>query len=270
MVLPDRAVIRIAGPDSQAFLQGVITQDVGAATTSAAAFSALLTPQGKILSEFLFLQTGDGYLLDCAAAEADALLARLNKYRLRARADLALAPDLCVGVGRNEASFLDPRLAGLGWRTIAARSAAAEAASAFDYEAKRIALGVPECGKDFGPEQVFLLDVNYDVLNAVSYRKGCFVGQEVTSRMKRKGDVRRRTLIARFDGAAPAKGSEITAAGAAIGEMLSGGRGEGLACVRIDRLDEARAAGEACFAEGRKIQLAPPAYLISPQKKGAL
>jgi folate-binding protein YgfZ len=130
-----------------------------------------------------------------------------------------------------------------------------------DYDALRLSLGVPEFGRDFAGEEVFLLDVNYDALGAVSYGKGCFVGQEVTSRMKRKGEIRKRTLIARFDGAPPAKGAAISAGDQAVGEILSGAEGVALALVRVDRLKEPQGEGRALVAEGRPLRLTVPDYL---------
>jgi hypothetical protein len=130
-----------------------------------------------------------------------------------------------------------------------------------EYDRRRIALGVPECGKDFGPDEVFLLDVNYDALNAVSYKKGCFVGQEVTSRMKRKGEARKRTVVARFDGPAPEKGAAIVAGDSSVGEILSGTDGLALALVRLDRLAAAREARQALKVAGRGVEIEIPSYL---------
>jgi folate-binding protein YgfZ len=129
------------------------------------------------------------------------------------------------------------------------------------YDEMRLALGVPEFGKDFIGEEVFLLDVNYDALGAVNYRKGCFVGQEVTSRMKRKGEIRKRTLIARFDGDPPPAGAAVTAGDLDVAEIQSGGPGIALALARLDRLKAAEAAGAAPAADGRKLLMTFPDYL---------
>jgi len=159
-----------------------------------------------------------------------------------------------VGAGAS-----DPRHAGLPARAIVERENQPSVDA--DYDALRLSLGVPEFGADFGGEEMFLLDVNYDALNAVSYAKGCFVGQEVTSRMKRKGEIRKRTMMARFDGAPPPKGTAVTAGDQTIGEALSGGDGIALALVRTDRLKEAENAGATPSADGRPLRLAFPPYL---------
>ncbi len=253
--LTSRAVLSLKGEDATPFLQGLVTQDV---TGSAPAFTALLTPQGKILFDFFLIPVEGGYLIDCAASAAPALLKRLMMYKLRAKVALAAEEGLGVYAGaRAGVSYADPRLASLPLRTIAARGAAGPADEA--YDALRLAQAVPEFGRDFKGEDVFLLDVNYDALKAVSYKKGCFVGQEVTSRMKRKGAIRKRTLIARGSGLAA--GAPVLAGDSAIGEVLSARGGEGLALIRLDRLAEARHAGAALTAGAAPIKIDVPAYL---------
>jgi hypothetical protein len=266
-LLDDRAVIRVAGPAAETFLQGLFTQDMTVAERGLA-FAALLSPQGKIIAEFILAKRPDGYLLDCHAGVADALAKKLTLYRLRAAVEIArtadvIAIDVAVDVGGPTGEFLpDPRLGALPARAVGPLAAFQGAASGLeDYERRRIALGVPELGKDFAAEEMFLLDVNYDALNGVSYRKGCFVGQEVTSRMKRKGEIRRRTFVARFDGAPPTKGAVVTAGDSTLGEILTGTEGAALAAIRVDRVEAARARGEAILADGRKIRIEAPAYL---------
>lgn len=271
-ILQSRAVIRIDGPDALTFLQGLITQEPPA--PGEAAFAALLTPQGKILFDFLIVADGGGFLLDCHGEAADALVKRLSLYRLRAKVTIARPSDWSVGAtwgdtgasaSGNFRAFADPRLAALGRRLLGQNelvsafvgSSSAEA----DWNRHRLSLGVPEFGKDFAPEEVFLLDVNYDALGGVSYKKGCFVGQEVTSRMKRKGEVRKRTLRLSFDGAPPAKGAAVTAGESSLGEVLSGADGVALALIRTDRLAAAQGAGIAIEAEGKPLRIDVPAYL---------
>ena len=263
-LLTNRSVLRISGDEARGFLQGLVTQDVLHVKENEGVFAALLTPQGKILFDFLLTPAGDGFFLDCDAPSADALLKRLTMYKLRAKIAVALEPDLAVAVGelRNPvAAFADPRLDVFPNRAIVKREGVPVADA--DYEKTRLALGVPEFGRDFSGEEVFLLDVNYDALNAVSYKKGCFVGQEVTSRMKRKTEIRKRTLIADLDGPPPARGAKIDAGDISIGEILSGCAGRALALVRIDRLEEATRAGHVPAADGRPLQLTFPAYLKS-------
>ncbi len=263
--LPSRKVLRLAGADVDQFLNGLLTRD--GPTNAAPVFAALLTPQGKILFDFHIQRapaTDDAYWLDVAADHAEALVKRLTMYRLRAQVTIERADDLAVIV--SEAPFdgahPDPRLAALGARAILPAAQAPDVSREEAYDARRRALGVPEFGAEFNPDAVFLLDVNYDVLAAVSYSKGCFVGQEVTSRMKRKGEVRRRTLIARYDGPAPARGAAIRAGETSLGEILSAEGGVGLAMIRIDRLRASREAGAAPSVDGVPIVLEQPAYLI--------
>ncbi|MFZ5617415.1 MAG: YgfZ/GcvT domain-containing protein [Pseudomonadota bacterium] len=263
-VLSTRSVIRIAGEDARNFLQGLVTQDVLHIAEGNAVFTALLTPQGKILFDFFLVPAPKGFFIDCDMTSAAALLKRLALYKLRAKVAISNEPDLAVAIGRLEgsafASYPDPRLKELPHRIVIARERDASSADD-DYNLLRLSLGVPEFGRDFEADEVFLLDVNYDALNAVSYQKGCFVGQEVTSRMKRKAEVRKRTLIARFDGEAPAKGTPLMSGDAAVGELLSGRNDVALALVRLDRLKAAESEGIALTADGRALQIAFPAYL---------
>lgn len=253
--LASRAVLSLKGDDATNFLQGIVTQDVSA---SASVFAALLTPQGKILFDFFIVPAEGGFLIETDAAAAPALFKRLTMYKLRAKVTLAAEEGLAVWLGGQDGvQYADPRLPALPVRTIAARAGAPAVDDA--YDAARLALGVPEFGRDFSGEEVFLLDVNYDALNAVSYKKGCFVGQEVTSRMKRKGEIRKRTLIARGEGLAP--GVAVMAGASSIGEVLSARAGAGLALIRLDRLAEARGAGAALLAAGAPVQIDVPAYL---------
>ena len=260
--LPDRAVIRLTGEDRYTFLQGVVTQDVDLLQKQPAIFSALLTPQGKILFDFFVVTDGDALLIDCNADAAPTLLKRLSMYKLRAKVSLAVDPALRIIASDAEISnglaFPDPREPSLGWRAIISDE---DVAPDGDYDRRRIALGIPEFGKDFGSDEVFLTDVNYDMLNGVSYKKGCFIGQEVTSRIKRKGEIRRRSLIAEFHGAAPEKGAAITAGASTLGEILSGGDGCALVQIRMDRLEKAKNDETPIECDGRPLLLRVPAAL---------
>lgn len=253
--LKTRAVIRVAGPEARSFLQGIITQDIAAQAADGVLFSAILTPQGKILFDFLIHQSGDEFLLDVHNSSSEALAKRLSLYRLRAKVDIQPRPELNILIGDGSA---DPRHPGLPRRMVGGLPADA---GDDDYDRLRLKLGVPEFGRDFAGDEMFLLDVNYDVLSAVSYKKGCFVGQEVTSRMKRKGDVRRRTLKARFQEAAADKGTRVTAGDSDLGEILSSRETSALALVRLDRLQAAQGSGAEIVAAGAPLQLLFPAYL---------
>ncbi|MEO1253160.1 MAG: folate-binding protein [Pseudomonadota bacterium] len=267
--LSDRAVLSVSGSEARAFLQGLITQDVSR-LDAGAIFACLLTPQGKILFDFFIAPAGsdetEKLLVDVAAESADALLKRLKLYKLRAKVEIALADDLAVYWSPEAAesldgalcAFADPRHAGLGRRIIADPGAAP---AGDDYASARIGVGAPEAGADFNADDVFPLDVNFDALNAVDYKKGCFVGQEVASRMKRKGEARKRTLIALFDGAPPAPGAAVTADGSTLGRIMSGVEGRALALIRLDRLARAVDANHAIEADGKALRLTRPGYL---------
>ncbi len=270
--LPSRAVLKIAGADARSFLQNVVTQNVESLKEGEAAFSALLTPQGKILFDFILIAAGEGFLVDCAGEAAETLAKRLSLYRLRAKVTIEPAPDMAVGcvwdgavaAPEGTTAFADPRLAALGRRFIGSKEAAlatGDEGSAPLYDAHRLAVGVPEFGRDFASDEVFLLDVNYDALKAVDYKKGCFVGQEVTSRMKRKGEIRKRTLILAFDGPPPPKGTPVMAGETGVGETLSGAEGAALALIRLDRLAAAREAGSSLTVEGRDVRVTVPGWL---------
>lgn len=264
-ILSNRALLRASGDDVRTFLQGLVTHDVLPAVEGEAVFTALLTPQGKVLFDFFLIPADRGFLVDCDAAAAPALLKRLTLYKLRAKVELRAEPDLAVALGETAgaiASVVDPRHKELPPRAIVRR---VEGQKADDhYDALRLSLGVPEFAKDFSGDEVFLLDVNYDALNAVSYKKGCFVGQEVTSRMKRKGEIRKRTLIATYDGPAPAKGASVMAGENSIGEILSGRDGSALALIRLDRLKAAQNERRMLTADGCNVRISFPAYLEQP------
>lgn len=269
--LPDRAVIRLTGEDCADFLQGLITQDIQAVAQGKAIFAALLAPQGKILFDFFLTEKGGAYFLDCHSDSAEALVKRLTLYKLRAKVLIELEGDLRVfaaseGVLENALiQYPDPRHSQLGFRAI--KSSDGEKGDTGSYEARRIGRGVPEFGKDFGGDEMFLLDVNYDALNAVSYKKGCFVGQEVTSRMKRKGEVRKRTLIAEFDDAPSlkqvTKGASVVAGDVTLGTILSSEGNKALALIRLDRWGKVKAAGVSSECVGNGLRLMLPDYLDS-------
>ncbi len=274
--LPERALIRLTGEETQEFLQGLITQNVENLAPGEAAFAALLTPQGKILFDFFVIGTEDGVLIDCLAQMQEALIKRLKMYRLRAKIEIAGEPDLKVGAlfaKESEASlttidaiacYLDPRLSTIGKRIIFSGAvpevAGANPATAEDYHAHRIALGVAEIGADFDSDDTFPLDVNYDALNGVDYKKGCFVGQEVASRMKRKGEVRKRTVI--ISSSDPLnKNADIMAGEGSIGRVLSSSGKQAIGLVRLDRLDKARKSSTPLNVGGASINIDQPLYL---------
>ena len=272
--LDDRAVIAISGPEARPFLQGLVTNDVvGGLAPGSGLYTALLSPQGKILFDF-FVTEGDGaLLLDVARDSAEALLKRLRMYKLRAKVEIEARPQLGVFLNlqghpgnrpttyvARAVSFPDPRAAGLGMRSIGAiAEMPANLAGPRGYHERRIALCVPE-GRDFGMEKIFALDAGLDELNGVSFTKGCYVGQELTSRMKHRATARKRILGVTGDTALPAAGTPIRRSGAEIGELLSSTGTHGFALVRLDRLEETSGdiiAGEILVALTRPAWLAP-------------
>ena len=245
--LKDRAIIALEGGEARAFLQGLVTNDVSQLAPGRALYAALLTPQGKILFDFLVAEGDGAVLLDCAADHADALLKRLTMYRLRAKVGIALRPQLSVYVGlsgrpaERGITFPDPRLPALGPRTIGAIAEMPDfLEGSAAYHAERVALGVPE-GSDFGSDKIFALDAGLDELQGVNFGKGCYVGQELTARMKHRGTARKRVLGIRADTPLPSPGTAVMSETTEIGEILSVYGSAGFALMRLDRLDEAKA-----------------------------
>jgi folate-binding protein YgfZ len=264
--LTDRAVIALEGGEARAFLQGLVTNDLTRLAPGIGLYAALLTPQGKILFDFLIAEGDGALLLDCAADRAEALVKRLTLYRLRAPVGIALRSQLGVFAGlsgrpaERAISFPDPRLAALGLRSI---GAVAEMPDFLQgpaaYHAERLALGVPESA-DFGSEKIFALDAGLEELHGVAFDKGCYVGQELTARMKHRGTARKRILTVSTDTALPAAGTPILGGAVEIGEILSSYGARGFALARLDRLAEA---GGPFTADGTPVVLAKPAWLAA-------
>ena len=267
-LLTDRAVIALAGADAENFLQGLITNDMEGTHDGRALYAALLTPQGKILFDFLIVKDGARYLLDCAAARAGELAKRLGFYRLRAKVEITPQPDLSVaciwgdtGTTTAGVAFTDPRLPALGQRTIAPRGElSATNATLADYHLHRISLGVPDSA-DLPPDTMFALDAGFEELNGVSFTKGCYVGQEVTARMKHRATARRRMLIVEGDGPLPAPGTPLIAQSADIGSLATAQGARGLALVRLDRLADAETARVPVTAANVNVTLRRPDWL---------
>ena len=261
--LPDRAVIAITGSEAHGFLQRVLTQGPEGVKPGAAMFSALLTPQGKVLADLFIFDDGEaGLLFDVPASEADALLKRFTLYRMRAEATITLRDDLSVIAAAGEpveelrtvavSAAPDPRNAEIGWRAIAPAGGPDSDVDA--YHAARIQAGAPEMGPDYGPSEVFSTDVNHDLLSGINYKKGCFVGQEVASRMHRKGGVRKRTV--RLKAETPlSTGDPVSVGDTALGAITSTARLDALARLRIDRLKDGLDAGDALTANDAPVSL---------------
>jgi len=243
-VLPDRALLRVEGPDWRKFLQGLITQDVETLAVGEMRFGLMLTPQGRFLFDMFILGGEDGCTLDVQAAQREALAQRLLMYRLRARVEVTPVEGevraLWGGVASLEEGRWapDPRLPELGWRSLEGRCPGGAAmVEAEAYDRHRLALGVPDPARDCVCDKTYPIEADLDLLNGIDFHKGCFVGQETTSRMKRRGQIKTRTLPLVFEGAPPSPGSEIlTVDGLRAGEVLSGCQGRAMAAVRLDRI----------------------------------
>lgn len=260
--LPDRTVITVTGGDAAGFLQNIVTADMDDVDRDGIGYGALLTPQGKIICDFLIHKADDGYHVDLRREATDTLLKRLTLYRLRAKVDIEPRPDLAVFTTWDENSVShgsrpDPRLAALGRRQVAPSDEEA-AADAGDWDRWRISLGVPEGGVDYPFDESFPHDAALDALNGVDFDKGCYVGQEVVSRMRHRGTARRRIVKVRGDGPLPAPGTEITAGERPLGHLGSSVEDHGIAVVRLDRLQKARDAGETAEAGGVPLDIALP------------
>ncbi len=274
-LLPDRALVTVTGPDATALLQGVLTCNVETLQPSEARLGALLTPQGKILFDFLVSRIPDGFRFDVHVDRAADLAKRLTLYRLRAQATIAADPTVAVASAWDGAApapaeaIADSRHPDLGARLYATEGAFSADAAEADYHAHRIALGIPEGGRDYAFGDAFPHEALMDQLGGVDFKKGCYVGQEVVSRMQHRGTARTRILAAAYPDGAPAPGTEITAGGKVLGTTGSVADGRGLALVRIDRLGDALAAGETPLAGAHPVRLERPGYATFAMPEGA-
>jgi hypothetical protein len=285
--LPDRGVVKVSGSDARNFLNGLVTTDVTLLRPGLGRFGALLTPQGKITMDFLITEAhsghGGGFLIDCPRVLAQALADRLGFYRLRAKVEIqnlsdslgvlaawdgepALKPDL---------AFADPRNPALGYRILVPEELAqkasdligAEMVDSSAYEAHRIASGIPRGGLDFIYGDAFPHETNMDRLHGVDFDKGCYIGQEVVSRMQHRGTARTRTVRIALDGPAPETGTAVLAGDKPVGTMGSTAGDRGLALIRIDRAADALAAGTPLTSGGLAIRLAEPDELQSTPRQ---
>jgi len=260
--LPERGVIELAGPGAREFLQGLITNTMDLVSANRAIYAALLTPQGKYLFDFFVIQKDDSFLIECEAVRLAELVKRLNFYRLRAKvtihdASATYQVAACPGPEGLEALdlpaqpgavrtypggiiFTDPRLAGMGARMILAPDALAAMplrhSSPEAYHRLRLELGIAEGHADIEVEKNFLLEANFEELNGVDFKKGCYVGQELVSRMKHRGVVRKRILPVHIEGACPPPGTPIMAEGREVGVLRTGLGTRALAFLRLSAL----------------------------------
>lgn len=260
--LTDRAVISLSGPEARDFLQNLVSNDVEKLAPGRGLYAALLSPQGKIGFDFLIVEGDGAILLDVAAAAREALLKKLKLYRLRTKVEIEARDGLGVYAAlagdavRRAVSFIDPRHAGLPARSIgAAAEMPADLPGPEAYHALRQQLGVPESG-DFGFEKIFALDGGLDELQAISFEKGCYVGQELTARMKHRATSRKRPLTIAAAGALPPPGTPVSQDGD-IGEIIAAHGRHGFASVRLDKWNPAKGAE----AAGVAVTLTKPVWL---------
>lgn len=277
-LLADRGVVKLSGDDAKSFLNGLVTTDVTKLLPGAARFGALLTPQGKIVTDFLVTEFAGDLYLDCPRALAAPLATKLGFYKLRAKVAVENLSDrmtvLAVWDGEptapNGIVFADPRDARLGHRVIVATGLAdtpgAEMVDVAAYDAHRIVFGVPSGGVDFGYNDAFPHEANMDRLHGIDFDKGCYVGQEVVSRMQHRGTARTRIVRVTLDGAAPAPGTAITAGDKSIGTLGSSAGHAGLALLRIDRAADALDAASPLSADGIALTISDPNDLRLPPK----
>ena len=242
--LPQRGVISVTGVDRITFLNGLVSNDVAKAAPGRAVWAALLTPQGKYLSDFFVFATDDALLLDAPRTDIPALLAKLRRYRLRADVELEDASEAYAvyaawdGAPPDAAiSAPDPRLDEAGWRLLSGTPLPANASEA-DYAAHRIALGLPDGAPDLEPEKTLLLEAGFDELGGIAWDKGCYMGQELTARTKYRGLVKRRLVPVALTAPAPAPGTPVMADGHEVGDIRSCAGRLALAMLRLDALEK--------------------------------
>ncbi|WP_050528689.1 CAF17-like 4Fe-4S cluster assembly/insertion protein YgfZ [Pseudorhodobacter aquimaris] len=241
----DRRLISVTGKDALDFLQGLVSNDILCLRDAPGiVWAAFLTPQGKYLADFFVVNTGDALLLDLPEALADATLKRLTMYKLRAAVQLApSALQVNRGLGTlPDGAMADPRHPALGWRLYGTEQGAAPT---IDWDAIRVEHAIPQSGIELIPDDSYLLEMGFERLHGVDFRKGCYVGQEVTARMKHKTELRKGLRRVRIEGTAPI-GTEITTQGGKpAGTLFTQSGGYALAYLRFDRATGPLQAGEA-------------------------
>ncbi len=291
VTLPSRGILAIDGPDRAAFLQGLVSNDVTQAGPSRAIYAAFLTPQGKYLHDFLIVELGGKLLIDCEVERLADLQRRLKMYKLRSKVTLedlsaqysvtaAFGPGAVEVLGLpSEAGaaaelgggvvFADPRLPALGARAILPRGTEASAleaagfaaAEVADYDRLRLEAGVPDGSRDLIVEKAILLENNLDELNAISWQKGCYMGQELTARTRYRGLVRKRLFPVIVEGALPEPGTTVMLGDKEAGEMRSGSGDRALALLRLEEIERAQAEGLPLLAGEAKLTPVKPGWV---------
>ncbi|HSJ42392.1 MAG TPA: folate-binding protein [Xanthobacteraceae bacterium] len=285
--LPDRGVVKVSGEDARTFLNGLVTTDVTLLQPGLGRFGALLTPQGKITADFLITEApaghGGGFLIDAPLPLAQSLADKLGFYKLRAKVTVENISEsigvLAVWDGepavKPDLAFADPRLEALGWRILVPEDLKQKVADLIGadlvdgdaYEVHRIASVVPRGGLDFMYSDAFPHETNMDRLAGVDFDKGCYVGQEVVSRMQHRGTARTRSVKVLLEDSSPEAGVSVMAGDKSVGTMGSSAQGKGIALVRIDRVADALDAGQPLSAAGLALKLADPEIVRIPTKQ---
>ena len=253
--LDSRTLIRVSGPDARPFLHNLLTQDVETLAEGALRYGALLSPPGRLLFDLFLWGEADGMVLDVAADRREALIQRLSMYRLRSDVQIAAMDNAVFAAWDGEAAgfVADPRLAALGGR--AWGRDVETTASEDDYRAHGLRHGVPDPALDTVPDKTWPIEANFDLLNGIDFHKGCFIGQETTSRMKRRGTIKNRMMAIAFDGPAPERGAEVLNGELRAGEVMTGSGGRAIALMRLDRLE-----GD-LSVEGRSVRVEKPDWV---------
>ena len=293
-LLDERGIVAIAGEDWRGFLQGMVSNDVMRIGADRVIHAAFLTPQGKYLHDFFMAASEDGVLLDCERERAPDLMRRLGIFKLRAKVtiadrsdDFAVAALFGDGVAVGEpgaampladgTAFVDPRLAAAGMRAVLPGDGAAQALEAAGfaaapreaYDTLRLRLGLPDGSRDLVVDKAILLENGFEELNGVDFDKGCYVGQELTSRTKHRALIRKRLMPVAIDGPVPSAGTEITCDGENAGEMRSARDGIGLALMRLEQVEKATASGAPFDAGAARLTPYKPDWAVFPEAAGA-
>jgi len=258
--LPNRSILVLTGPDTLALLERTVTHRVADWAAGEARYGALLTPQGKIIADYIAHRTAEGVHIDVHAEAAEDLLKRLKMFRLRSAVEILRNEGLVSAIDVN--GVADPRDAKLPHRSVVAAGDAAEPLPRWD--ALAIHAGIPEWGRDYRAAEVFPTDINMDLMDGIDYRKGCFVGQEVASRMKRKGLIRKRTVRVRGNGLVA--GAEVRAGTSLLGTVTSVFETEGLALLRTDRFAKAVQAKEPVMVNDMPAEIEGAPWLMAEVK----
>ena len=267
-LLPQRAVIQLAGEDRIAFLQGLVTNDVTKLAPGQVQWAALLSPQGKFQFDLFVNALDDSLLLDVEAERAEALIKRLNMFKLRSKVTLTPRSDLKVwalwGPGDPPAQALaDPRLPQAGWRVLAPDLAVAQEVDFAQWDRHRLELGLPDGSRDMQPDHNILLELGFLELHGVDFTKGCYMGQELTARSRYRLLIRRRLLVVDIDGPVPEPGTPVLAGDDEAGQMASAQGDVGLALIRIEKMHQPLTCGQA------RLTVRVPHWVMLPEQEGA-